>query len=98
MAEPLDMDSLGHYLAVASGKGIQLYSLPQGNPVPVCFMDCRRFVLRGKRSPIPAGVCPTMAAPVIPTLSAGACPIMAADATRTPASFATETRADLASL
>jgi WD40 repeat protein len=33
------MDSLGHYLAVASGKNIQLYSLPQGTPVPVCFMD-----------------------------------------------------------
>ena len=35
----LDMDSLGHYLAVASGRNIQLYSLPQGDRVPVCFMD-----------------------------------------------------------
>lgn len=35
----LDMDSLGRYLAVASGMTIQLYSLPQGTPVPVCFMD-----------------------------------------------------------
>jgi len=35
----LDMDSLGHYLAVASGKNIQLYSLPQGALLPACFMD-----------------------------------------------------------
>ena len=35
----LDMDSQGHYLAVASGKNIQLYSLPQGSLAAVCFMD-----------------------------------------------------------
>lgn len=35
----LDMDSTGRYLAIASGKNIQLYALPSGNAVPVCFMD-----------------------------------------------------------
>ena len=35
----LDMDSTGSYLAIASGKSVQLYSLPSGNPVAVCFMD-----------------------------------------------------------
>ena len=35
----LDMDSTGSYLAIASGKNIQRYSLPSGNPVAVCFMD-----------------------------------------------------------
>jgi WD40 repeat protein len=33
------MDPRNHYLAVASGKSIYLYTLPAGTLVPVCFMD-----------------------------------------------------------
>ena len=61
----LDMDSLGHYLAVASGKGIQLYSLPQGALLPVCFMDVAassptssgaQYTLGGIKYTVPCGV------------------------------------------
>ena len=33
------MDPQNRYLAISSGKNIQLYQLPSGNLVPVCFMD-----------------------------------------------------------
>jgi WD40 repeat protein len=33
------MDPQNHYLAVASGMSIYLYTLPAGSLVPVCFMD-----------------------------------------------------------
>jgi WD40 repeat protein len=61
----LDMDSQGRYFAVASGKGIQLYSLPQGARVPVCFMDVAAssptasgelYALGGLHYSVPCGV------------------------------------------
>jgi WD40 repeat protein len=59
------MDSQGHYLAVASGKNIQLYTLPQGNPAPVCFMDVAasssaasgtQYIRKGIHYTVPCGV------------------------------------------
>jgi WD40 repeat protein len=58
-------DSFGHYLAVASGKNIQLYSLPQGNPAPLCFMDVAasspaangtQYTRKGVNYTVPCGV------------------------------------------
>jgi hypothetical protein len=79
----LDMDPLGRYLAIASGKNIQLYSLPTGAPVAVCFMDVlasqptasgAQYTRKGVNytvacgAPIPAG------APCTCNCVPGACP------------------------
>ena len=79
----LDMAQQGQYLAVASGKSIQLYSLPQGNPVPVCFMDVAasssaatgtQYVRKGVHYTVPCGVAIPAGAVCTCNCVPGSCP------------------------
>ena len=61
----LEADAGGRYFALSSGKTIQLYSLPLGAAVPVCFMDVAasaptasgiQYTLGGLAYTVPCGV------------------------------------------
>jgi len=79
----LDMDSLGHYLAVASGQSIQLYSLPLGAAVPVCFMDVAasspgssgtQYTIGGVAYTVPCGIALPAGAVCTCNCVPGSCP------------------------